>query len=265
MRVLRSLVVSVAAAIIAITLVSQPVLAEIISGIVRARSLPSATSDGSTTQTRLGRYGELFAIPLTAGTYGLADEGSYFHAMTATPGTAYSLTGATQTSWVATTPTFVMRNTSSEVTTTRMYLDFVRVVFATAGTAGTRVEGAAIIDNGDRYTSGGTALTAYNLNADSSGSSGVAELFAGAITAPAAITPRYTCRFTLKTAIPAVGDTMLINFGAITSSAVVANSAPAATCPPVVLGGNDSVLLYLWLPSQTAAPTGEIDAGWWER
>jgi hypothetical protein len=242
----------------------QPVSAAIASGMVRARVLPSATADGSTAQNRLGRFGENFVIPLTAGTYGLSDEGSYFHAMTATPGTAYTLTGATQTAWVATTPTFILKNNAA-ASSTRIYLDYVRVNFAAAGTAGAQVMGAVVTDTGTRYSSAGTALTAYNDNYDSSTATVTTNLFAGAITATAAGTPRYVCRFNLKTAIPVIGDSMLINFGAISSSGVTASSAPVAACPPVVLGGGQNVLVYLWLPSQSAAPTGEVDAGWWER
>lgn len=247
-----------------VTLMWKPVSAAIMSGVVRARALPSATSDGVTAQNRMGRFGEFFTIPLTQGTYGIADEGSYFHAMTATPGTAYTLTGATQTAWVATTPTFILKNNAAS-SSTRVYMDYVRVNFATAGTAGAQVMGAVVTDTGTRYSSAGTALTAYNDNYDSSTATVTTNLFAGAITATAAGTPRYVCRFNLKTAIPVIGDSMLINFGTITSSAVTASAPPIATCPPVVLGGGQNVLVYLWLPSQSAAPTGEVDAGWWER
>lgn len=233
------------------------------SAIVR-RALPSPTLDAQPATLRAARYGESFTIPLTAGTYGLADEGSYFHTMTATPGTAYNLTGATQNAWVATTPTFTVKNNDAE-SAKRMYIDFVRIVFATAGTAGTRIEGAAIIDNVTRYSSGGTALTVYNDNMDLATATISTSAFGGAITATAATQPRYICRFTLKTAIAIAGDSMMVNFGQVTSTGITAASAPVATCPPAVIGGGDSFLLYTWQPSQTATPTGEVAAGWWER
>jgi hypothetical protein len=198
------------------------------------RALGSPTADGTGAVTRLGRYGEVMTMPVTAGTYSIADEGQYFVAATATPGTAYNLAGATQTAWVATTPTYTVKNNDAE-SAKRLYIDFVRIVFATAGTAGTRIEGAAIIDNVTRYSSGGTALTAYNVNMDSTTASISTSIFAGAVTATAATAPRYVCRFALKTAIAIAGDTATVNFGQVTTSGVTAASPPVATCPPAVI------------------------------
>lgn len=234
------------------------------SAIVR-RSLSGPVVDGIATDVRLGRYGEPYVIPLTTGYYGLADEGSYFHAMTATPGTAFTLTGATQTAWVATTPTFTVKNNDVEAAK-RLYMDFVRINWTTIGTAGTRIEGAVVIDNVTRYSSAGTALTVYNVNMDSAAASISTQAFGGAITATAATAPRYVCRFALKSAIAVIGDGSTISFGSPSlSSTTSATPSFSATCPPVLVGGGDSFLLYTWQPGQSAAPTGEVSAGWWER
>jgi hypothetical protein len=241
-----------------------PVAAVQFSAQVR-RALPSPTPDGSGAVARFGRYGELYSVPLTAGTYGIADEGSYFQASTATPGTAFNLTGATQNAFVATTPTFTVKNNDAE-NAKRLYIDFVRIVFATPGTAGTRIEGAAVIDSTTRYSSGGTALSAFNVNMDTGTATISTQAFGGAITATAAgINTRVVCRFTLKTAIAIAGDSMMVNFGQVTTSGITAASPPVATCPPAVIGGGDAFLLYTWQPSQTATPTGEVAAAWWER
>jgi hypothetical protein len=230
-----------------------------------ARALPGAQADGTGIIARSSKYGETVTIPLTAGTYGLADEGSYFYASTATPGTAYNLTGATQTAFVATTPTFVVKNNDAEGAK-RLFVDYVRVQITTGGTAGTRVEGAAVVDNISRYSSGGTALTVYSTNMDSATATISAQSFGGAITALAASgNVRYACRFALKLAIPAVGDSMMVNFGQLESVGTVASGEPRASCPPIVLGGGDTFLMYLWLPGQTATGTGEVTAAWWER
>lgn len=230
-----------------------------------ARALPGGQADGTGIIGRASKYGEVVTVPLTAGTYGLADEGTYFHATTATPGTAYSLTGATQTAFVATTPTFTVKNNDAEGAK-RLFIDYVRIQWTTGGTAGTRVEGAAVIDNISRYSSGGTALNVYNVNMDSSSATISAQVFGGAITAVAASgNVRYSCRFALKLAIPAVGDSMMINFGQLEALGTVASGEPRASCPPAIVGGGDTFLLYLWLPGQTATGTGEVTAAWWER
>lgn len=231
--------------------------AEIISGLV-GRALPTAIVDGTHSKARLGRYGELFAIQLFRGSGAVADEGTYFHAMTATPGTAYNLSGATQATWVATTPTFTVKNNDAEAAK-RLYLDFVRISALTVNTGGTNFAFQVVIDNVTRYSSGGTALTAYNVNMDSATASLSTQQFGGAITALAATNPRYTCRGNLKNAILAVGDTFTIDF------ASNADSSSAKLCPAAVLGGGDSVLVYTWATGQTATATGEVDAGWWER
>lgn len=270
MRRAKILAVAVASAVvlgsilIGLLVVPANVSAAITSGVV-ARLLPTKTADGSTARTRFGRYGESYSIPITQGTYAIADEGQYFHAATATPATAFTLTGATQTGFNATTSaTFTVKNNDSALGK-RLYLDYVRIIFATAGTAGTRIEGAVVIDNTTRYSSGGTALSVYNNNMDETSASISTQAFAGAVTATAASgSVRYACRFQLKTAIATVGDALMVNFGAINQNQV-SNQFTIVGCPPVVLGPGHSVVVYTWQPSQSAAPTGEVEAGWWER
>lgn len=235
---------------------STPTLAEIISAGV-SRVLPTAVADGSNTKVRLGRYGEQFSIPLTPNAFG--DEGSYFHATTATPGTAYNLTGATQTAWVATTPTFVFRNNDTASTGKRVYMDFIRLNAVTANTGGTNEAYAVVIDTGTRYSSAGTALTAYNVNYDSGATTIVNNLFAGVVTATAATTPRYVCRGNLKNAILAVGDTFTVSFG------TPSDTTSEKMCPPAIVGGGQSLVFYVWATAQSATATGEVTAGWWER
>jgi hypothetical protein len=227
------------------------------------RALPGPIADGLQSQPRLSKYGSLFAEVFHASdAYTLADEGSYFTAMSTTPGTAYTLTAAAQAAFSATQALVVLRNTDAEGAK-RIYLDFVRIVFATGGTAGTRIEVAVAVDNVNRYSSGGTAVTIANANMDSSNAT-IAGINVGAVTAAAASgNVRYTGRGTLSTAIPAIGETHSLDFG----GAEVAASYIDKICrmPPTVIGGGDSIVIHLWLPSQSAAPTGEILVGWWER
>lgn len=247
--------------LVLVALIGVSTVSAVQMSLLVRRTLPTAVTDGTGATARAGRYGETMVIPLTAGLYALADEGSYWHAQTATPGTAYNLAGATQTAWVATTPTFHVKNNDA-ANAKRLYVDYARVVITAAGTGITRIEGAAIIDSAARYSSGGTALTAYNVNMDLSPTSITANLFGGVVTATAATAPRYVCRFTLSTAAPVAGDSFLVNFGAMDTATA---NTKGANCGPALVGGGASFLIYLWFPGSTATATGEIDAGWWER
>lgn len=197
------------------------------------------------------------------GTHRFADDGNYFCAMTATPGTAYNLTGATQNAFLATQAVWVLRNTASgAVANVQVYPDIAKIVFATPGTAGTRVEIATSIDSTNRFSSGGTAQTISNVHMGSSLAT-VAAINAGDVTASAASgAVRYIHRATLSTAIPAAGETMGINFGGTTFNTYVNR---IASHPPVVLATGHSMVVHIWLPSQSAQPTGELMMCWWER
>lgn len=226
------------------------------------RVQPSRTADGSNVTARATRYGEQQVQLVGGGISALADEGSYFTACTPTMGTAITLTGATQASFVATTPNVLIRNNDS-AGGARIFLDFARFDFATGGTAGTRVEYAVLVDGTNRYSSGGTVLTVANANMDSA-NTGIALAYAGAITATAASgSVRNLYRGSLSAAIPAAGESYFLAFGDTGSGNT--HVGKGATNGPVVIGPGHSALIYLWLPSQTAAPTAEVSLGWWER
>lgn len=224
------------------------------------KTLPAGISESAQGEVRLGKYAEIQSNSLLTGVTALADEGSYFAAMGAAD-TAYNMAGATQTSWVATTPTFFMRNNAAAAGV-RIYMDFIRIKFTTAGTAGTRIEGAVFIDLGARTTSAGTALTVVNVNGAQQTATNSTGVVAGAITANAAVTPKQLYRFSLSTAIPAIGESYLITFGNQTGISYIDKCAALG---PAILDGGQTVLLYLWSPSQSATPTVEMSAGWFER
>jgi hypothetical protein len=230
-----------------------------ISGKVQ-RNLPSASSDSTQVPFRQGKYGEQYVIPLLIGN-AIADEGQYFSAMTQTPGTAYNLTAAAQTAWVATTPTFFLKNNDS-AGAKRIFMDFVRFSIVTAGTAGANVHCAIVLDTGARTTSAGTALTVANVNGASGNTSISTGAIAGAITANAAVSPRYLYRGTLKNAALTIGDSFQINFASQDTGGSMSGVCPVG---PAILDGGQSLLIYLWLLSQSAAPTGEVQAAWYER
>lgn len=223
-------------------------------------SLPSVATEGMGSDERRTRYGEqqVFAVG-GGGMYPFAVEGSYSVFQTETPGTAYALSGATQTAWVATTPTVLVDNTG---TSKSFVPDFVNITFATAGVAGTRVEVAVVLDtNGPRYSSGGTVLVDAAANGSTPITSSLV-VYGGAITALAAVAPTYVGRGCVSAAIPAIGETYQLEFG---------NTIPGSKTdkilrlPPIVVPPDASLLIYTWSPSQSTAPTGEISMGGWYR
>jgi hypothetical protein len=192
-----------------------------------------------------------------------ADVGQYFCALTQTPGTAYNLTGATQNAFSATASAmWVLYDNATTGDPRRIYIDHAKIIFATAGTAGTAFHVATATDTGNRFSSGGTAQTIVNVNSAVTRTS-IAVVNAGAITATAATgAVKYVGRATVSTAIPAANETYALNFGSVEDNTPVNKMA---TLPPVVIGPGQSAVIYAWLPSQSAAPTGELTLCWRER
>lgn len=246
-------------------------------GITR-RALPSKSTDATQQQIRLSGYGEQYQIPMSSGTYGLSDEGTYFKATNATPGTG--IIHALTTTFSSTAALFCLRNTDAEGGK-RLYLDFVRLTTgatAIAMTAATSIETAVTVDNTNRFSSGGTAITPVNSNMDSAQGS-IANLNFGAVVLTAASgSVRLLARSAFpRRAAPALvtGDQLMWDFGVVGAPSVsVAGSATPATAPsqfympmgPAVIGGGDSLNFHLWYPAgATTAPTYEFEVGWWER
>jgi len=246
-----------------------------IFGITR-RALPTKIADSIAQQARVSSYGDQYIVPLTSGTYGLADEGSYFKATNPTVSTG--IIHALTTAWSATAALFVLRNTDAEGAK-RLYLDYVRLhCVGTAPAATTSVQLAVTVDNTNRFSSGGSAITPVNVNMDSVTAT-IAALNFGAVVATAASgSVRLVSRVALPArAAPALisGDLLLFNFGQVNSFAInpVGAAAPAtaqaaitASIGPIVIGGGDSLLFHLFYPAATTtAPTYEFEIGWWER
>lgn len=191
-----------------------------------------------------------------------ADDGTHFCAMTQTPGTAYNLSAAAQASFSATQAMWTLRNAATAAQGTRIYPVLAKIIYATAGTGGTRVEVAVALDDATRFSAGGTAVSIKNTNQDVTTAS-IATVNAGDLTANAAgANVRYVGRATLSTAIPAVGETYTINFGYPVDASHIGKSA---SLPAVVIGPTQSMVIHEWSPSQSATPTGELLLCWIER
>lgn len=239
-------------------------------GVV-SRALPQAAYDNITATQRLGRYQEEYVIPIVRKQHALADEGTYFTTNNAQAGLA---TAAAPTTFSATNPFLLIYNSDSPSNPAyrRIYLDFATLIATAAGTAGASVQAAVTIDSTNRYSSGGTNLTAniVSPNMDIGARSSVANVYAGNITASAASAAARTTvgnRF-LKTGIPVVGDQYCVNFGAVENLFSIATATltfSSQSVAPCIIGPGQSALVHLWLPTQSAASSFIPELAWWER
>jgi hypothetical protein len=152
-----------------------------------------------------------------------------------------------------------------------IYPDFIRLTCTAAGTAGASLRISAKIDNVARYTSGSTASTGPKNANMNSGVTTVALFYGGPLVAAAAgSAQRLLGEVLARMAIPVVGDEFIIKFGqAIAVNSIAKNGTAPTTYvinfAPTILGGGDSLLIHLWLPSQSAASSYLVEAGWWEK
>ena len=230
--------------------------------------LPPAYGDGTNQLVRTNKYGEIITEQRSfGGAHGLAGEGQYFKSMLVLGTAAVALSGTSQGAFVTTTPTISIRN-SNGAAGKSLFLDYVRInVEAAAATTPTRCEGAVTTDSTTRYSSGGSALTNYNVNVASATTSG-AVCHGGAIAATNA-TGTTQSRFVISSSNPAAGGTLVMTFGNIVMSTLSDNCLGYVACPPIVLppNVNATCLIYLWWPGLSAgtAATGDFEVAFWER
>jgi hypothetical protein len=248
----------------------------LIRGLInRALPVPNADATNNDAAFRQWTYGELTTMPIVRKQHTLADEGSYYvcnNAQTA-------IVPTYGTSLVATSPFIVIVNGSASQ---RLSLDYISLSAIVAGASTTTAGYTAIavyIDNINRYTSGGTNLTANIVSPNMvTGNSSAASIYCGAIVAPAASgSVRAVCGLrnirpaVSATVINVVGDQHLLTFGSVegaVGSITVANAniMPQAF-PPIIIGPGNSALIYIWYPVMTApsAATYAPEIGFWVR
>jgi hypothetical protein len=233
------------------------------------RGLPTAVADGSQAQQRGGRYGESIAIPIGNSLMGLVEEGSIFS--TTNPTISTGIASSIQTSYVATNGLLTIRNTDGANGKNIIPL-WIRIIPTVAPASATQMTAVIAIDNTNRYSSGGSALTALNINMDLSRAS-IASVNYGALTLSAASgNNRIVSRFQLASVIPVVLDEYVISFGTMGGDSGTLGGATATrrtvTVPPVVLGPNNNEImcLHVWYPSNaTTAMSSECEICWIER
>jgi hypothetical protein len=237
------------------------------------RELPGAQVNNELQPFRTSRYMEPYSQLIGgAKMHALSDEGTYFTATNATLGTAITGTAA-PTAFSATVALMSLYNTAIQgaAGTKSIYLDYIRLEPRAAGTNGTNFLYAMSIDAGNRFASGGTAITPVNTNMGSTNATG-ATLNVGALTASAAsASVRRASHGQLRSVIKVVGDVYLFLFGqstGVSAGMVLEGTAQAMIpvhCPPIVLGPNTTFLLHEVAASQSVAATYEFSMGWWER
>lgn len=208
-----------------------------------------------------------YVTPLGTDQFGLVDEGGYFCVTNNQSGLAMT---SANTAFTATTP-FIVAFNKAAAGGPHAYLDFLTLIATAAGSSGTNVQFAAVVDQGNRFSTGGTEITANIVNPyfDQSGASNL-RVWAGTVTATAASSTARTVvgnRF-LVGAIPAVGDTYVVKFGGNESNNQIAKQTITFTeqnVPKIVVGPQESVCLYLWEPSMSTASSFIPEMGWVER
>jgi hypothetical protein len=232
-------------------------------------------------EMRVTRRGEQIIASLFNGMQMLAEEGSYFLAQTATPGTGIAATSATGTSFSDTQALLAIDNLDTAPyiggQARNIILDFIMLIVTAAGTASTSAHVAHRLDTAARG-SGGTQLGAVGVNPKPSnaniGTSSIARvLFGNPTVAAASASVRNVGRNLLKiAAAPAwvVGDCCIIKFGSaeMGGGGVISGTAAAqfvVNAPAIIIGPGQSYVLNEWAPSRTAAQSMECVVGWTER
>jgi hypothetical protein len=233
--------------------------------------LPSRSgADGLQKAVKLSRYGDVCTVPRGKARVAMADAGVYFIATNPTPGTGLESIAAAD--GVDDEEAFLyVRNENSVGSGKRMFLDYLRVQVTVAGASGTNTRWVAQIDSGDdRYSSGGSTITAVNVNMASTEATG-ADVKAGAVVLDAESSAvRLIGNGLLRPAIAVAGDTYLWDFGGAVSlpTARLQDDSDTAniltSMPPVVLGPGDAFYFQINGASQDTAAQYEFDLGWWE-
>ena len=231
--------------------------------------LPSVSVDNVFAQDRASRYGDKYVRAVEgAKSHALAQEASYFSICNPTAGTA--IADGNASGFVTTTPTLLIFNNNAAGGKS-LYLDALDLIVTTAaGASSTNFVAAAYLDTGNRYTSGGSAITPANVNMLSALTSGSIVHF-GAITATASNAQRQIYNEIIRTVISVVGDKYKFRFGETAPS--VAGMPLEGTLqvericqlPPVVIPPQCSFMLYTWGASQGTARQHTFTGGFWER
>lgn len=201
----------------------------------------------------------------------LREGGEYYVASNPTPGTGLA-TVAAPTAFDETKAFVTVRNEDALTTGKSIIPDYLKLICTAAGTAGASTHLTVGLDSDEpntKWTSGGTLLSPKAASGRN-GSGGIAEIHAGALVTVAGPDIRQVSNSIFRTVIPVVGDEYLLVFGAdaaLVPSAVMNGTVPTKVveqAPAVEIPPHWVLSFYLWLPSQSAASSWEVELGYWE-
>jgi len=229
--------------------------------------------DNSDQEIRLGARGEQIVENLFNGTAGLAMEGSYFVAQTATPGTGIAITATAQTTFSDTAALLGINNLDTNPFVSGqgrcIYLDYVQILVTTVPTSETSDHIAHRLDLGMR-NSAGTAITGRPVHGGY-GTLPMGQVLLLPTVAAATANVRNLGRNILRTQIPVAFDQYIIKFGSqenagggvsvgSTAASVITVFAPQVVIPP-----GWSYVMNSWGVARAAAMSGEVTVAWYER
>ena len=232
------------------------------------RDLPNPQVDNfaSGGPSRAGRYGESYTLPVTGKEWGAADEGTYYVAVNPTAGTG--IVGPVSTTLDEAKALLCVYNGGQN----RIYPQRMNLWVTVVGTTGTRQDYNFTIDQGNRYSSGGTALTKSNVNMDSVRTTGATINFGALVTSAASGSRRLMGNHQIReAAIEIVGDQYTFIWGNNSNGGNSSGTRVATVADfqvevqPMVIGPGQSLLLHHWRTSITVGVTFEVNFEYIER
>ncbi len=223
-------------------------------------SNPTADSSAVANPDRADGYKGAIVTPLSGKDWFSSAEGSYYTACSPTPGTGV-IGHAAPTTFDEAKPYLLIFNGHA---TKSLYPQFLQLNETVASVGGTRVQLTMTIDNGNRYSSAGTAMTVANTNMRSENSGAAVLAYQGAVVGTAASSARRLVgNIVLRGGvIDIIQDFYQIVWGAPdgvsnSSSRVATVAEVSRTAPPVCVGPGQSFMLTQWVASQSTGPTWE--------
>jgi len=201
---------------------------------------------------------------------GLGMSESFFTATNATPGTGIETINDTPTTVTATTPQTIIYNQANATSGENQWVIpmYYRLSGTAVNTSGTNFRIAQYLDNIDRYTSGGTAITgkstSYDTRTGYTDRTPKARVNHGVLVATAAGSQKLIANTYLSDDVFVVDETVELVYGDQIGGGVKDTSSSMMVAPVWI--GRKCSLLYHWLTTGTdsADLAAEIEICWAE-
>lgn len=220
------------------------------------------------TPNRADGQGGAWVLPVVGRDLGAVAEGSLFTAVTPTSGTG--IIGHAAPTTFDQTKAYIYVYNGGTKTIYPQNLVLTETVASIGGTTG-GLRIVPVLDIGNRFSSGGTALTIANNNSGSSVASGaVATCGAVVLTAGTASARNLGDIVFRQTLIDIIGDKFTISWGATSVmgnvASIVATLAEFSVIQPAIaISPGWALGLHIWRASMSTGPTLEIQMSWVER